>query len=180
MPNPQHPAERGTRLEVARSNRKLFHYANGKIIKTYPVAVGKHSTPTPLGKFQVVNKIVNPGGALGTHWMGLNIPDGNYGIHGNNNYSSIGKFISNGCIRMYNKDVEELFPKISIGTTVIIYENTLKTNTEPGETRQHTVQPGDTLWKISQIYGVSMETLISLNGLDNPDRLVPGQILTFP
>ena len=54
--------------------------------------------------------------------MGLNMYGygTTYGIHGTNNESSIGKNVSGGCIRMYNKDVEWLFNRIRVGATVII------------------------------------------------------------
>lgn len=102
------------------SNHSLTLLKENKPFKTYKVAVGKPSTPTPKGTFKIVNKAVNPGGPFGARWMGLNAPNGDYGIHGTNTPSSIGKDISNGCIRMYNRDVIELFKLVSIGTPVRI------------------------------------------------------------
>ena len=93
---------------------------NKKIFKSYKIAVGKPSTPTPKGTFKIINKAMNPGGPFGVRWLGLNAPNGDYGIHGNNNPSSIGKNISNGCIRMYNNDVVELSRLVPIGTQVTI------------------------------------------------------------
>lgn len=107
-------------ITVYVQNRTLHHIDRQRTVKIYPVAVGKTETPTPLGTYRIINKIVNPGGMLGTRWMGLNIPNGPYGIHGTFRPDSIGKFISNGCIRMYNHDIEELFNKVHVGTTVII------------------------------------------------------------
>lgn len=54
---------------------------DGQARKVYPVAVGRPSTPSPVG----------------TRWMGLSIPG--YGIHGTNEPKSIGKAASHGCIR---------------------------------------------------------------------------------
>jgi len=73
----------------------------------------------PAGTFTIINKQVNPGGPFGTRWMGLSQP--HYGIHGTNNPASIGTAASNGCIRMYNEDVNELFNLVSVGTPVTIY-----------------------------------------------------------
>jgi peptidoglycan hydrolase-like protein with peptidoglycan-binding domain len=54
---------------------------NGKTpIRTYPVAIGKPSTPTPAGNYAIASKVLNPGGMLGSRWMGLNFDT--YGIHG--------------------------------------------------------------------------------------------------
>lgn len=87
----------------------------------YPVAVGKPATPTPVGEWQIGHKVVHPNWqVLGTRWMGLNIPWGNYGIHGTNAPWSIGRYISNGCIRMHNHDIEAIFPLVPVGTPVSI------------------------------------------------------------
>jgi lipoprotein-anchoring transpeptidase ErfK/SrfK len=51
-------------------------------------------------------------------WLGLSIP--HVGIHGTNNPSSIGGFVSKGCIRMQNRDVLELAGLVPIGTPVSI------------------------------------------------------------
>ncbi|HEY8496803.1 MAG TPA: peptidoglycan-binding protein [Limnochordales bacterium] len=100
----------------------LTIYADGKPYKTYPVAVGrpKATTLTPVGEWRVVHKGVNWGGGFGTRWLGLNVPWGIYGIHGTNKPYSIGNRASAGCIRMFNRDVEELYEWVSVGTPVKI------------------------------------------------------------
>jgi lipoprotein-anchoring transpeptidase ErfK/SrfK len=50
----------------------------------------------------------------------LVLADGEYAIHGTNAPSSIGGFVSYGCIRMYNKDVLDLYKRVSVGTRVIV------------------------------------------------------------
>lgn len=108
---------------------------NGKVEKVYQVATGRTETLTPEGEFSIVIKAINPyyrkknieGGSkenpLGTRWMGFDAEetDGRiYGIHGNNNPNSIGQYITGGCVRMYNQEVEELFWKVPFGTKVFI------------------------------------------------------------
>ncbi|WP_242848761.1 L,D-transpeptidase family protein [Syntrophomonas palmitatica] len=66
----------------------------------------------------MVQKTMNPGGPFGARWMRLSVPWGGYGIHGTNNPKSIGKAVSHGCIRMYNKDVIEIYDLTPIGTPV--------------------------------------------------------------
>lgn len=105
-------------ITIHTTARTLTLYRNGQRMKSYPIAVGKPSTPTPKGTFKIVNKAVNPGGPFGARWLGLSKP--HIGIHGTNNPLSIGKAVSNGCIRMYNKDVIELYHLVPIGTTVKI------------------------------------------------------------
>lgn len=98
--------------------KRLTVYKNGSIFREYIVATGKEDTPTPVGVFEVVNKEIDPGGPYGTRWLGLSAKG--YGIHGTNNPASIGTAASNGCIRMYNEDIEALFDITSVGTPVRI------------------------------------------------------------
>ncbi|MGE5630535.1 MAG: L,D-transpeptidase [Caulobacteraceae bacterium] len=107
-------------ITVNTKSRTLTLFSNGKIVRSYPVAIGKPSSPTPKGSFKIVNVAVNPGGPFGVKWLGLDAPYGDYGIHGTNNPSSIGKAISNGCIRMYNKDILDLVKYVWVGTKVKI------------------------------------------------------------
>nr|WP_236932773.1 L,D-transpeptidase [Geosporobacter ferrireducens] len=107
------------RIEINKAAFTLTLYHNENVVKTYPVAIGKPSTPTPEGTFSTVNKQVNPGGPFGTRWIGLSKPS--YGIHGTSNPASIGTMASNGCIRLHNRDVNELFNFVPVGTTVRIF-----------------------------------------------------------
>jgi lipoprotein-anchoring transpeptidase ErfK/SrfK len=75
---------------------------------------------TSFFSIKIVNRAIKPGGPFGARWLGLNAPNGDYGIHGTNNPSSIGKNISNGCIRMYNNAVIELSNLVTTGTQVNI------------------------------------------------------------
>lgn len=90
-------------------------------MKTYPVAVGNPTTPTPVGEYQVIYKGKDWGPSYGPRWLGLNVPWGSYGIHGTNKSHSIGQHLSHGCIRMRNHDVIELFDIVPIGTKVTIF-----------------------------------------------------------
>lgn len=100
----------------------LTVYSDGQPFKTYPVAVGRAHwlTLTPVGEWRVIHKGLNWGGGFGTRWIGLNVPWGIYGIHGTNKPYSIGTRASAGCVRMFNRDVEELYPWVPIGTSVRI------------------------------------------------------------
>ncbi len=100
------------------SAKTLTVYQKGIPIYEFPIATGKPETPTPVGTFEVINKQLDPGGPYGTRWLGLS--KRGYGIHGTNDPSSIGTAASNGCIRMFNKDVEQLFDITNTGTVVRI------------------------------------------------------------
>lgn len=130
-------AESGERVAAPKliinlPSRTIGLYSQDICLKEYPVAIGKPSTPTPLGSFNVFYKEVNPtwypvpGGdfvpsgpenPLGYRWMGFFTT---YGIHGTNAPWSIGEAVSNGCVRMQEADVEELFELVPIGTPVYI------------------------------------------------------------
>ena len=99
---------------------RILTLVSNQTIRTYPVAVGRPSLPTPPGQWTIVQKALNPGGPFGVRWMRLSIPWGGYGIHGTNNPSSIGKAVSHGCVRMYNSDVIEVYDMVPIGTQVNI------------------------------------------------------------
>jgi hypothetical protein len=107
-------------ITINLSERRLYLIQNNQIFKSYLVAIGKPATPTPKGTFKIVNAAVNPGGPFGVRWLGLDAPYGDYGIHGTNDPSSIGKAISNGCVRMYNNAILDLVKYVRVGSVVKI------------------------------------------------------------
>jgi len=128
----------GKVIVVVRRDFTLRLYRGTTRLRTYPVAVGQPAYPTPTGNFQVVEKQMNPtwfppsspwaaglgpippgsGNPLGTRWIGTSAPG--IGIHGTPNAASIGSAASHGCIRMRIPDVENLYPKVQVGTPVFI------------------------------------------------------------
>jgi L,D-transpeptidase ErfK/SrfK len=116
---------------VSIPDRRLALMEDGKVLKIFSVAVGKESTPSPEGTFTVKSRLANPTyyhkgtvvapgptNPLGTRWVGLS--EKGYGIHGTNAPKSIGKAASHGCIRMGQKDLEELFTMVKLGDAVEI------------------------------------------------------------
>jgi lipoprotein-anchoring transpeptidase ErfK/SrfK len=114
--------------------RKVYVYRGGKLLNTYPVAVGKKGWETPTGNWNVMILHKNPGwtnfktgevmppgpdNPLGERWIGF-WTDGKdeIGFHGTTNLASIGKAASHGCVRMSNKDVKVLYKLVRIGTVV--------------------------------------------------------------
>ena len=106
-------------IDVSTSKYQLKLFDGNRVIKTYPIAVGKILSPTPSGIYTIINKQLNPPAQFGVLWMGLSNP--HYGIHGTNNPASIGKNFSHGCIRMFNYDVLELSSMAPLGTMVSIH-----------------------------------------------------------
>lgn len=122
---------RRKRILVSIPERKLAVVNDGHVVKTYRIAVGADTSPSPTGEFIIVNKVADPtyyrpgtvitpgaGNPLGSRWLGLDKE--HYGIHGTNEPQSIGRAASHGCIRMANADVEELFALAHAGDTVEI------------------------------------------------------------
>jgi hypothetical protein len=125
----QVPAETKRVIVVSLEDRKLALVEDGQIRKVYTVAVGKPSTPSPVGTFKIERRVANPvyhhegktiqpgpGNPVGTRWMGLSVHG--YGIHGTNEPRSIGKAASHGCIRMARADLEELYGLVAEGDMV--------------------------------------------------------------
>lgn len=103
---------------ITKSNRQLTLFTGNTPYRQYPVAIGKPSTPTPVGNFYIATKVLSPGGVLGACWMGLSYDS--YGIHGTNSPWLIGQMVSHGCIRMHNANAQEVFAFTVVGTPVYI------------------------------------------------------------
>jgi L,D-transpeptidase ErfK/SrfK len=131
--------------------QRMVYFADGSDVRAYPVAVGKPGWATPVGRFEVVEKEVDPTwdvppsiqeemrrhgkpvlehvapgpkNPLGDRFIRLSFSG--IGIHGTNAPTSIYRFATHGCIRMNPRDVEDLFGRVSVGTNgVIVYEPTL-------------------------------------------------------
>jgi len=121
-------------IAVDKSQNILTLKSDQEILKTYKVSTGKNAC-TPVGTFKVTNKLIDPpwypsaGGmipagdpknVLGSRWIGLSKQG--YGIHGTIEPESIGKSVTEGCVRMKNSDVEELYSIVPIGTEVVIVD----------------------------------------------------------
>src|SRR5215467_8274497 len=120
------------RIVVSIPDRKLALIENGKVVKIYPTAVGADASPSPTGTFTVTARVPNPtwyhagkvvppgkNNPVGSRWIGLS--EKGYGIHGTNAPASIGRNVSHGCIRMRNRDVEQLFELVKVGDTVELH-----------------------------------------------------------
>jgi murein L,D-transpeptidase YcbB/YkuD len=124
------------KIVVVKHLFRVFAYRDGRLVGTYPVAVGQPAYPSPTGTFRVVEKIRNPTwippnspwakglepippGAtnpLGPRWIGTSAPA--VGLHGTPQDWTIGTAASHGCIRMHIPDVIRLFEQVRVGETV--------------------------------------------------------------
>lgn len=121
-------------------------FDNGQLIKEYNIAVGTPYEQTPTGNYAIFSKQqyptwypgsnftdrtpVPPGpdNPLGSRWMEYKT---NYGIHGTNKGWDINYPVSGGCIRMHDKDAQELYEMVPTGTPVIITYETLFLTEKP-------------------------------------------------
>jgi lipoprotein-anchoring transpeptidase ErfK/SrfK len=128
----------GPIVVIRRDSKGLYLYDGMRLSRTFGVATGQSSYPTPIGRWTIVTKARNPwwyppdsdwargeqpvppgpGNPLGTRWMGLSAPG--VGIHGTPDSASIGYSASHGCIRMHIPSAEWLFNHVDVGTTVFI------------------------------------------------------------
>jgi lipoprotein-anchoring transpeptidase ErfK/SrfK len=110
--------------------------------EAFPVAVGRHPWPTPVGKFEIFDMVENPdfivfdwnnpekmhrrippgpNNPLGLRWIGFaNAYGWEIGFHGTTKPELLGQAVSHGCVRMKNADVVKLFAKVKIGTPVTV------------------------------------------------------------
>ena len=119
-------------LTVDLSERTLTLRTGGEVVLTTTVAVGTADNPTPTGAFYVVDKLDtgDPGGAYGEFAFGLSAHsdtltdfgggDGQVGIHGTDDPSSIGRAASHGCIRVPNEVAAQLATELDLGTPVTV------------------------------------------------------------
>lgn len=132
---PRDPPRDGMVLNLP--ERGIFLFRRGRFVAFYPIAIGDVKTPTPTGRFRVVEKIANPtwypprsvhihekfippgpDNPLGDRWIGLSTS--RVGIHGTDSPYCIGMAVSHGCIRMYPDESRELFGQVDPGMSIRI------------------------------------------------------------
>ncbi len=126
---------------IKTSERRLYYVQGDGTAVRYPVGVGR-AGQTWKGNAIITGKYIKPGwrppevikraqpnlpdlipGGTPENPMGaaaLTLSEGEYAIHGTNRPSSIGGFVSYGCIRMYNQDILDLYDRVSFGTQVVV------------------------------------------------------------
>lgn len=118
---------------VDKSQNILLLKTGEDVFKTYIVSTGANNC-SPVGNFKIINKLENPTwfkagtvvpsgspeNILGTRWLGINVPG--YGIHGTTEPQNLGKQVTQGCVRMKNSEVEELYTIVPVGAEVTIVD----------------------------------------------------------
>jgi hypothetical protein len=120
-----------TQLVVDVSAREVMLYRRGRLVIRTAAAVGSPATPTPIGTFYVNQRLIPPdaGGPFGPGAIGISafsdvltgwVQGGPIAIHGTNAPWSIGKNVSNGCVRVRNAVLRRIFWAAAEGTPVVI------------------------------------------------------------
>ena len=136
------------------SEMRLFYFfkrMGSSLVMTFPIGIGREGFDTPVGKFSVIEKTVNPSwrvpasirkekpelpeivppgpdNPLGSHAMRLSL--GSVLIHGTNKPWGVGRRVSHGCIRLYPEDIHRLYKWVSKGTQVTIVRQPIKVGTK--------------------------------------------------
>ena len=120
---------------VSKSSNTLQLFYGELFFKEYSVGTG-HNNCSPTGEFTIVTKLIDPPwihrgetippfdprNILGTRWMGFDDPYASFGVHGTTMPETVGSQSSDGCVRMINEQVEELFIFLPRGSKVVIEE----------------------------------------------------------
>lgn len=129
------------------SEMRLFYFHKKNLLTTFPIGIGDDGIETPMGKFKISHKMINPtwyvpesirqerpelpavvppgpGNPLGSHAMRLS--GLSYLIHGTNRPWAIGRKVTHGCIRLYPEDIPKLYELVPVGTEVIITRQPVK------------------------------------------------------
>jgi len=133
---------------------RLYVFAAGRLARSYPIGIGREGLSTPLGRTTIVRKIMNPtwrptsrmrredptlpaevaagpDNPMGTRALYLGFAP--YAIHGTNRPFAVGRRVSSGCLRLYSRDIEELYDRVEVGTKVVIVDEPVKLGWMDGE-----------------------------------------------
>jgi len=131
------PTDRAHML-VDLSARTTYYMLGNEVVGAWMVGIGRPGNDTRPGTYTVGDKQVepmwfrtgrdpvpfgDPENPLGTRWLGWNDETGresSLGFHGTNDPAGIGRAVSDGCIRMNNRDVEELFEVLPRGARIVV------------------------------------------------------------
>lgn len=120
------------RLRIDLSAYRVYTYRGARLVSTHTIGVGRSVTPTPRGRYYLTDLIQpeNPDGLYGTYAFGLSAHsdvvtsfgtgDGQIGIHGTNDTSTLETDVSHGCIRVGNSVIESFARHFPLGTPVRI------------------------------------------------------------
>jgi len=134
-------------LVINLADMRLYHFAEGGPMRSYPIGIGREGLSTPLGRTTIARKVSNPtwrptarmrrddptlpsevppgpDNPMGTRALYLGFAP--YAIHGTNRPFAVGRRVSSGCLRLYSRDIEELYERVAVGTEVRVVDEPVK------------------------------------------------------
>jgi len=144
-------------IVVNLTEMRLYYYRTaGQPPETHPVGIGSEGNNTPVSSTTVVRTQANPvwyppaairaekpelpamvpagpDNPMGMFALYLGFPGGNWRIHGTNQPFAVGRRVTHGCMRLYPEDIEDMFHKVSPGTSVTIVDQPVKVGWDNGE-----------------------------------------------
>jgi len=144
---PDKPQHGGIVINLSEMRLFFFHGRDGGSVSTFPIGIGDEGSDTPVGRFTVTRKTVNPAwhvppsirrekphlparvppgpdNPLGAH--ALRLSRSSILIHGTNKPWGVGRRVSHGCIRLYPEDIARLFHLVPVGARVTITRQPVK------------------------------------------------------
>ena len=120
-----------TRIEVDLSERRVTLFDRGRLVLSATAAIGSPQTPTPTGNYYVNQRLIptDASGPFGPGAIGISAfsevltgwtQGGPIAIHGTNRPDLLGRAVSNGCIRVRNDQLQQLFDRTLAGTPVTV------------------------------------------------------------
>jgi L,D-transpeptidase ErfK/SrfK len=129
------------------ADMRLYYFAKGEPMRSYPIGIGREGLSTPLGHTTVVRKVKNPtwrptarmrrddptlpaevpagpDNPMGTRALYLGFAP--YAIHGTNRPFAVGRRVSSGCLRLYSRDIADLYERVTVGTKVTVVDEPVK------------------------------------------------------
>jgi len=179
------------KIYVDIKDKDLRLYQDGQLVRRYPILDLRDGLTT--GKFEILEKVYTPVENLGSRWLGFDKePLGIHGIAlGNKTQPCLG-------IRIENLHLEELYALVPTGTSVELtkapFESAILAvpnqfgrfpatpSAFPVVSGPHSyiIQRGNTIWKLSRRFKITMESILAANLLPTPKHLEPGQIINIP
>ena len=129
------------------ADMRLYYFANGEPMRSYPIGIGREGLSTPIGRTTIVRKERDPtwrptarmrrndptlpaefppgpDNPMGSRALYLGVTP--YAIHGTNRPFAIGRRVSSGCLRLYTRDIEDLYDRVAVGTRVAVVDEPIK------------------------------------------------------
>lgn len=142
------PSGQNLGITINLGDLRLYFRDDKNQITSWPIGIGRRGKDTPIGSFVVSEKrkkpswrptaehrlenpklpeVVAPGPSNPLGQYAIRIGSTTFGIHGTNNPTSVGRYVSRGCIRLYDPHIEELFHLVTVGTPIQIVDEPIKT-----------------------------------------------------